>query len=77
MTTPTVAEILPPRQRKRAYVLYSCVAVAIAGALAGFASIAADAPPALIFASAFVNVVGAGLGLVAAGNTPAPSKETP
>lgn len=76
MTTPTVAEILPAKARKRAYLIFSCVSVSIAGALAGFASIAMEAPPVIIFASAFVNVVGAGLGLVAAGNVTPAGKDT-
>lgn len=70
MTTPTVAEILPAKARKRAYLIFAAAAAVIAGLLAGFASIATSAPEWLIFASSFLNATGAGFGLVAAGNTP-------
>lgn len=75
-TSTSVLDLLPPAARKRAYLLFSVVSVAIGGGLAGFASIAVGAPDWLIFVSAFVNVAGAGFGLVAASNiSPAVVKE--
>jgi hypothetical protein len=67
-TTPTVMDLLPPTARKKAYVIFAVVSISIGGGLAGFASIALGAPDWLIFASSFVNVAGAGFGIVAASN---------
>lgn len=71
MSTTAVAEIAPAKTRKRIYVAFAVASATTAGGLAGFASIATTAPSWLIFVSAFVNVVGTGLGFIAAGNTPA------
>lgn len=70
-TSQPVAEILPAKPRKRIYVAFATVSAVIGGGLAGYAAIATTAPTWLVFASAFVNVTGTGLGFIAAANVPA------
>lgn len=74
MTSPTGA-LASWRHRKRAYVVFTIVAVTVAGLASGYAAIASTIPPAITFAGAFLNVVGAGLGLVAASNGPVADDE--
>lgn len=72
----SVATLMPWRYRKRAYIGFTLAVVLVAGAASGFASISLPVPDALVFAGAFLNVVGAGLGIVAASSGPPSEDDT-